>query len=140
MNIQQIVYATDFSSSSRNALKMAVAIARDRGAKLWIVHVTEPRPAYTVAGVYASLPSGNQFGDENAQLQEVVPEDSAVPCEHRLLIGEPAEEIVRFATEQQADLIVIGTHGRTGLTRILLGSVAEAVLRHATCPVLTLRG
>ena len=70
-------------------------------------------------------------------LKEVVPTDPQVACEHRLLTGDPAVAIARLAEEEHADLIVMGTHGRTGLTRLLMGSVAEAVVRRAPCPVLT---
>jgi nucleotide-binding universal stress UspA family protein len=60
-----------------------------------------------------------------------------VPYEHRLLSGDPAEEIVKFANEAHCDLIVMGTHGRTGFRRLLMGSVAEAVVRTANCAVMT---
>ena len=70
-------------------------------------------------------------------LEAVVPTDPTVPYEHRLITGDPATAIARLAEEEQADLIVMGTHGRTGLTRLLMGSVAEAVVRRAPCPVLT---
>lgn len=139
MNLNTIVVATDFSHTSDAALRLATMLARDTRAKLHIVHVSEPRPAYTVAGVYASLPAGNEFADAYRQLQEVRPSDSGVPCEHRLLIGAPADEIVKYAQEQQADMIVIGSHGRTGLGRLLLGSVAEAIVRQAGCPVMTIK-
>ena len=72
-------------------------------------------------------------------LEAVVPTDPSVPYEHHLTLGSPAEDIVRIADETGADMIVIGTHGRTGLMRVLMGSVAEAVMRHANCPVLTLK-
>jgi nucleotide-binding universal stress UspA family protein len=72
-------------------------------------------------------------------LHAVVPTDPNVPFEHRLLTGDPAEEIVRFADEARCELIVMGTHGRTGFKRLLMGSVAEAVIRRAKCPVLTYR-
>jgi universal stress protein A len=73
------------------------------------------------------------------ELGKIVPDDSNVRCEHRVLVGVPALEIAGLAEEEQADLIIMGTHGRTGLTRLLMGSVAEAVVRRADCPVLTLR-
>lgn len=139
MRFNNILMATDFSAGSAAALKLATALARDSGAKLWIVHVSEPRPAYTVAGIYASLPSGNEFAESSEELQKVVPADAQVAFEQRLIIGSPAEELVKFAANHAVDLIVIGTHGRTGVLRLLMGSVAEAVLRHAECPVLTLR-
>lgn len=139
MQFNNILVATDFSAGSVAALKLATSLARDSGAKLWIVHVSEPRPAYTVAGIYASLPSGNEFAESSEELQKVVPADPQVAFEQRLIIGSPAEELVKFAANHAVDLIVIGTHGRTGVLRLLMGSVAEAVLRHAECPVLTLR-
>jgi nucleotide-binding universal stress UspA family protein len=71
------------------------------------------------------------------QLESIVPE--GVPCEHRLLIGDPAGEIVRLAELEDVDLIVMATHGRTGLSRLILGSVAEAVVRRAACAVYTVK-
>lgn len=71
MNWKTILVPTDFSPSSDSALRLATSLARDGGARLLIVHVAEPRPAYTVAGIYASLPSGNEFEAENEQLRHV---------------------------------------------------------------------
>jgi len=62
-----------------------------------------------------------------------------VPFEHQMTMGDPAGEVVRIAEEEQAEMIVMGTHGRTGLTRLLMGSVAEAIVRRAPCPVLIYR-
>jgi nucleotide-binding universal stress UspA family protein len=84
------------------------------------------------------VPDTNETSLRKA-LAAVVPTDPAVEHEHRLLYGDPASEIVRLAGEEQVDLIVMGTHGRTGLMRLLMGSVAEAVVRRAPCPVLTIR-
>jgi nucleotide-binding universal stress UspA family protein len=72
-------------------------------------------------------------------LEEVVPADPAVAYEHHVVMGDPATEIIQLARSEGADLIVMGTHGRTGLTRLMMGSVAEAVVRRAPCPVLTLK-
>jgi universal stress protein A len=74
-----------------------------------------------------------------AELKRVVPTDPAVPCEHRVLTGLAASEIVNFAKRDHADLIVMGTHGRKGLAHLVMGSVAEAVVRHAPCPVITVK-
>jgi nucleotide-binding universal stress UspA family protein len=104
------------------------------------VHATEPRAAYTVGGVYASYPVGNELAQESESLQKFVPEDPSIKYSQRLIMGEPAAQIVKFAADQQADLLVIGTHGRTGLTRLVLGSCAEKILRTAACPVITLKG
>lgn len=72
-------------------------------------------------------------------LEQVKPTDPTVPYVHRLVMGNPADEIVRLAEEENADLIVMATHGRTGIGRVLMGSVAEAVVRRAKCPVFTLK-
>jgi nucleotide-binding universal stress UspA family protein len=73
------------------------------------------------------------------RLSEVVVTDPNVPCERRVETGNPTDEIVRMATEENVDFIVLGTHGRRGLTRLLLGSIAEAVMRQAPCPVISVR-
>ena len=72
-------------------------------------------------------------------LAEVVPADPGVPYEHRLMIGSPATAIVEMAEREKVELIVMPTHGRTGLMRLLMGSVAEEVVRKAKCPVLTVK-
>jgi nucleotide-binding universal stress UspA family protein len=72
-------------------------------------------------------------------LEDIRPADPAVPFEHRLTMGDPAGEVVRLAGDEAAEMIVMGTHGRTGLTRLLMGSVAEAIVRRAPCPVLVYR-
>jgi nucleotide-binding universal stress UspA family protein len=72
-------------------------------------------------------------------LEDVKPADASVPFTHRLTMGDPAGEIVRIAEDEGAELIVLGTHGRTGVTRLLMGSVAEVVVRRAPCPVLVYR-
>ena len=72
-------------------------------------------------------------------LSEVLLPDPSLPCERYLLSGNPWVEIIRLAKEQQVDYIVMGTHGRRGVSRLLLGSIAEAVLRRAPCPVITLK-
>ncbi len=72
-------------------------------------------------------------------LEKLVPADPRIAHEHHLISGAPADAIVRFAQQEGVDLIVMSTHGRTGLRRVLMGSVSEAVVRHAHCPVLTLR-
>jgi nucleotide-binding universal stress UspA family protein len=138
MNLRKIIYATDFSPSSEPALKVATSLARDSKAKLLIVHVEEV-PVTTGTGEYLyDIPLRNTQALEE-QLSKIVPNDSAVVYEHRLLTGHPADEIVRLLNEESADMIVIGTHGRRGLTRLLMGSIAEAVMRSAPCPVLTVR-
>jgi nucleotide-binding universal stress UspA family protein len=138
MNVKKIVFPTDFSTCSDAGLEQATALARDMQAKLLIVHVEEPPAIYGDGEMYY----GAIEPDNSAllkMLHAVVPTDPGVPYEHRLLTGDPAKEIVRFADEARCDLIVMGTHGRTGFTRLLMGSVAEAVVRHAKCAVLTFK-
>ena len=138
MNLKLILTSTDFSPSSDAALAMATALARDSGAKLLIVHVEEIPLATGGAEYLYSVPEP-ATQELKEMLSEVVPRDPSVPFEHHLLAGDPAEAIIRTAEQENVDMIVIGTHGRTGLTRLLMGSVAEAVVRRASCPVLTVK-
>jgi len=138
MDAKKILFPTDFSTTSDAALEHATTLAREGGARLLIVHIEEPPAAYGGGEMYYGLPE-----PDNAallkMLEAVVPADPQVPYEHRMLTGEPAGEIVRLADEENVDLIVMATHGRTGLRRLLMGSVAEAVVRRAKCPVLTFK-
>ena len=138
MYAKKIVFPTDFSTSSDAGLAQATSLARDTGARLLILHVEEPPAAYGGGEMYYGVlePDNSEI---NRMLQAVVPADPSVPYEHRMVMGDPATEIVRLADEEKADLIVMGTHGRSGLRRLLMGSVAESVVRHANCPVLTFK-
>jgi nucleotide-binding universal stress UspA family protein len=136
--IRVILHPTDFSERSRSAFRLAHALARDHGARLLVVHVGMPVTAFA-EGV---LP----LDDESytlalrEKLEGIRAADPRVRLAYRLVLGaDPAAEIVRVAREAPCDLIVMGTHGRTGLRRALLGSVAEQVLRRAPCPVLTVK-
>jgi len=137
MNAHKILFPTDLSPASEFCLQQATDLARARGATLLICHVEEPPLAYGGGELYYGLPVEQR--DLRTALEAVVPTHSAVPFEHRLRSGDPASEIVRLAEEEAVELIVLGTHGRTGLKRLLMGSVAEAVVRRATCPVLTIK-
>lgn len=138
MNAKIILYPTDFSTVGQTALEMATSLARDRGASLVIAHVEEPPMAYGGGELYYGIeePSRDEI---KRMLTEVVPTDPAVPYEHRLMIGSPATAIVEMARRENAELIVMASHGRTGLTRVLMGSVAEEVVRKAQCPVLVVK-
>jgi nucleotide-binding universal stress UspA family protein len=138
MNVHKILYPTDFSTPGQAALEMATSLARDRGAKLLIVHVEEPPAAYGGGELYYGIDEPNR--DElKRMLSEVVPTDPSVGYEHRLLIGSPASGIIHLAEREGVDMIVMPTHGRTGIGRLLMGSVAEEVVRKAKCPVLTIK-
>ena len=144
MEIKRILFATDFSEGSSNSLPYAVDIAKKYGAKLYFVHVV-----YDVAKTsgwyvpHASLDEVYKDMEKNAkvQLEKSVIEEMRgnKDVEYSVLKGVPYEEISRFAEETKIDLIVIGTQGRKGLDRMLFGSTAEQVVRHAPCPVLTVR-
>ena len=134
--IHVILHPTDFSLQSEHALKLAAALARDYGARLLVLHVAVPHPLIYSEG---SLPLDPQLfvQEARAQLDRLHLPIDKHRAERRFVEGDAATEIVRLAQEMQADLIVMGTHGRTGLARMLMGSVAEQVVRKAPCPVLT---
>jgi nucleotide-binding universal stress UspA family protein len=138
MNAHKILYPTDFSTLGQTALEMATSLARDCGAKLLIVHVEEPPTAYGGGELYYGIDQPDRE-ELHRMLSEVVPTDPAVGYEHRLMIGSPAGAIVHVAEKEGVDMIVMPTHGRTGLLRLLMGSVAEEVVRKAKCPVLTVK-
>jgi nucleotide-binding universal stress UspA family protein len=136
--IHTILHPTDFSTQSAYALRLACSLARDYGARLVVLHVfEEPAVAY---GEGVMLPPAVDFVEESReQLRHLpIPADD-VRAERRFERGDAVDQILRVAGDMQADLIVMGTHGRTGLARLLMGSVAERVVRNAPCPVLTLK-
>jgi universal stress protein A len=138
MNASKILFPTDFSTLGQSALETATSLARDRGAKLLIVHVEEPPIAYGGGELYYGINEPDRE-DLKRMLSEVMPTDESVGYEHRLLVGTPAGAIVHLAEKEAVDMIVMPTHGRTGLLRLLMGSVAEEVVRKAKCPVLTVK-
>lgn len=138
MNAAKILFPTDFSTHAQKALEMATALAKERGAKLMIVHVEEPPIAYGGGELYYGIEQPDRQ-EIQRMLTEVLPTDPAVGYEHRLMMGNPATAIVHLAEKEHVDMIVMPTHGRSGLMRLLMGSVAEEVVRKAKCPVLTVR-
>jgi universal stress protein A len=137
--IHTILHPTDFSEASKFAFQTASALARDYRARLIVLHVGQLPATPMMEGILA-----DDLEDFEADLQrrlaEVRPTEEGIPLEHKLVLAaDTVPEIERIAEEEGCDLIVMGTHGRTGLSRVLMGSVAEAVLRQAPCPVLTVR-
>lgn len=134
MSDNKIVVPVDFSLSSHAALEYAAAFAKDLNAELLIVHVVDHeverlrgvQPDEALEGLYEAL-------------HAVKPNDESIAVTHQVLEGAPAQAILEFAQANNVKMIVMGTHGRTGLRRFVLGSVAETVAREANCPVLTLR-
>ncbi len=135
MNFKKILFPTDFSHTGDAALRFATTLAKESGGRLLIVHVQEAPMAYGGGEMYYGIPEPSTE-EQMAMLEKVQPTDPAVPVEYRLITGDPADAIVYLAETDEVDLIVLGSHGRTGLSRLLMGSVAEAIVRKAHCPVL----
>ena len=138
--INSVLYATDFSPPSAAAFPLAAALARDHKAKLMIAHV-RPTPAVAFTpGSMALVEPANAADEVLQQLkQQFDLNDDRITVEYLVVEGDPATELLDLARKTKCDLIVMGTHGRTGFSRLLAGSVAEQMLRHAPCPVLTVR-
>jgi nucleotide-binding universal stress UspA family protein len=138
--IRTILHPTDLSEHSRPAFQMACSSAREHDARLVLLYVLPPSAAPLLPEPHPDL-SGAGAPPESlpGRFAWPRPPDPGVRVEYRLAEGDPADEIVRLAGALPCDLIVMGTHGRTGLGRLLQGSVAEAVLRQAPCPVLAVK-
>ncbi len=138
--IRTILHPTDFSECATEAFDLACLLARDYAARLLVLHVLEP-PITALAGNEALPPLPEEYGRAAREeaLRRLQAPYASVQLERRLQEGQVIPEILRRAAETPCDLIVMGTHGRTGLSRLLLGSVAEGVLRQAPCPVLSVR-
>lgn len=136
--IAKILHPTDFSESSGPAFELACTLARDFNAELMICHVYPPSYIPAVEGMVVEIPA-EEIEQVKAQLETIRPRDKRIRCTHQLLRGDPATEILGLARTAHPDLIVMGTHGRGKLSRLLLGSVAEAILRNALCPVVTVK-
>lgn len=142
--IQKILFPTDFSNESKPAMELAVELAQKFGAHLTLLHVwTDPLYIGAVGNAYALAPEVLAQAQEEAEhaLEKLRLEvaKAGVPVKAITLEGIAADVILAMAHSQNMDLIVMGTHGRSGLKRFFLGSIAEQVLRAAECPVLTVR-
>lgn len=135
--IAAVLHPTDFSAPADPAFEIARALARDYGAKLWLLHVVPDSSLAALEGAVSYLPEEELAA--KGKLHQLAARVTGVLTETAAVRGHPAEEVVAFAERNKVDLIVMGTHGHTGLARLLMGSVAEHVLRHAPCPVLTVR-
>lgn len=136
--IKTILVPTDFSRLSDAALDYAATLAGQNDALLLIVHVEEPPISYGEGHFYYGLPNPDRDA-LRGMLNKVRPNNAAVRYQHHSLQGNPADEIIAFSKQEHADLIVLSSHGRTGLRRLLMGSVAEEVMRSAECPVLVVK-
>jgi nucleotide-binding universal stress UspA family protein len=146
MQMREIVYSTDFSPCARHAFEPAVELARRFEARLHLLHVLVPLYPLVLDPMTYVPPAPETF-EELHDEAEIGLEKLALVAERQGVVvvtalergSEPAEVLVDYARRQQADLLVIGTHGRRGASRLLLGSVAEQALRHSPCPVLAIR-
>lgn len=144
LSLKNILVPTDFSEHASDSILYAIELAQKFDSSLTFLHVLqdavalfpEPGVAFPASGTYLQ---GLQDAAEGGltRLRESIPE--GIPVTTEIRNGVPFVEIIRFAKEKPYDLIVIATHGRSGLAHVLLGSVAEKVVRKAPCPVLTVR-
>ncbi len=144
MDIKTILCPTDFLEGAKEAVKYAVDIAKKYDAKVYLLHVMHDLekvtgwyvPHITVDELYKDIESGAK-----KELDKIFAEElrGFKGVEQKILKGIPYAEIIHFAEDNSVDLIVMGTHGRKGLDRIIFGSTAEQVVKNATCPVLTVR-
>jgi nucleotide-binding universal stress UspA family protein len=162
MNVQKMLVSIDYSGDSQQALQWAASLAGKYGAELILLHVIPkaveeiyPRGARFVSPT-SSFCDGIAVGDQPFGKQLIVVDlvdraqttlgdyavqhlEAPVRMQVKIAVGKPAEEILRVAREERVDLILMGTHGRTGMRHLLLGSVAEEVSHHARAPVFTVR-
>jgi universal stress protein A len=136
LRFRKILCPVDFDINSIAALEIAAELARERKAVLDVLHVV-PIPL----GPEVAIPFDKLEGRARKRLELLIRRklDSKLRCALHVRTGEPANEVIHLAEETGADLIVMATHGRTGLSRLVLGSVAETVVREAPCPVLTIK-
>jgi nucleotide-binding universal stress UspA family protein len=144
MQIRQILAPTDFSAPSKHAIAYAFELAQRFGATLMLLHVVRA-PTYPSGGFLppgmATVLLGEWERQARLNLAEMLSESHAAPVEvsRRVVIGNPWRAIIEVAEAEHVDLIVMATHGRSGLSHLVMGSVAERVIRLAPCPVLTIR-
>ena len=140
----KILHPTDFSECAAQAEAMAVDLARKLDGELVLFQVLVETPLYAegplnMGAVQRVYDAQRKWSEETLEARAGDLRQRGIKASWRLEAGVPFEEIVKVADDERADMIVMGTHGRSGLNRVLLGSVAERVIRLAPCPVLTVR-
>jgi nucleotide-binding universal stress UspA family protein len=143
MNIKNILFPSDLSDYNGTALAYASVLAAESGAKLHILHVDDMHDMTAdlaeVGYVYPTPWDNADRAKVREELNQITPTVAQGSFEHHYLRGAPAREIIEFAKCKGVDLIVMASHGRTGLARLVMGSVAEEVTRKAPCPVLIVK-
>jgi nucleotide-binding universal stress UspA family protein len=141
MDVRSILVPFDFSAYSEKAFTWALALAERWRSRLLLLHVL-PRPTYPplLMGTYFNVAEfeASLRADAETRAKEFLgkTDSGTVRIDTKVILGEPFGDICRVAEEEKVDLLVMGSHGRTGMSHVLLGSVAERVVRHAPCPVL----
>jgi nucleotide-binding universal stress UspA family protein len=144
MEIKSILFPTDFSEGSAQALQYAVDMSKRYGAKLYVIHVIYDIakatgwyvPHVSMDEMYKDIQEGAKKELERFGVEELA---GVKNVDRRVITGVPHEEIINFVSANKIDLVIMGTHGRKGIDKILFGSTAAQVVRHAPCPVLTVR-
>ncbi len=136
MRIRRILLPLDYSDWAAEATRIACDLARQYDAELHVLHVIEP---WQPAAMHSTEPYPTQRAEAELAKFALPDAGSKTPCRAIRVGNDASPEIIHYAEQQRIDLIVMGTHGRTGVSRLLLGSVAENVVRHAPCPVLLAR-
>jgi nucleotide-binding universal stress UspA family protein len=139
IHLKSVLIATDFSEASEKAFRHALAIARRYGAKFYLAHVVSP-PASTLVGSDAVVTATDAARTDASQWEDQLVQSEALAGLHHEIVvrqGNVWEELEKVVRQEQVELVVIGTHARRGLRKLLLGSVAEQIFRHSECLVLT---
>jgi universal stress protein A len=142
LNLKRILVPIDFSATSLKALRYAIPFAEQFGATIHLVHVVERAPfIYDVESMAMTIPEATLVKAAKEKLDSMANEEikELVPVTAEVYVGKPFDEVAKAAKASDVDLIIIGTHGHTGLKHVLLGSTAERVVRYASCPVLVVR-
>lgn len=142
MEIKKIVVPVDFQKNTQKLVDYAVFIAKQLSAEIGFCHVLEP---FVMGDMMIGSPSFSDFdvkrsADAEERMANLIEDSEALcpKCTGKVLLGETVDEIVGYAKNEKADMIIIGTHGAKGLEKILLGSVAERVVKRAGCPCLVM--
>jgi len=141
ISLNNVLYATDFSATSESAFSYATAICRRFGSTLHLAHVLSDTNVLLMTGGVDYVSVDTIYEDARSEAREKIQQLTTrlgkIPCQTYLRHGQVWTNLSSIVREENVDLIVLGTHGRTGFGKLLLGSVAEDILRHAPCPVLT---
>jgi nucleotide-binding universal stress UspA family protein len=140
VQVRRILYATDFSEASRAALPLVSAIARQYGSQIYIAHIWPPLQYSMVTPEVVSTLENRQEREAQAKASGLLATTELAGLEATVIVqpGDPVEEVNRVVRQQNIDLVVLSTHGRTGWKHFAMGSVAEELYRSLTCPVLTI--